>query len=206
MGKTSPRPSDKELIESYRKGNYQALDQLLSRYQRQIRQVALRMIPQKSDVEEVIQQTYLNVVSHLDQFRGEAGFGTWLHKIVTNQARQWLRSRATRPVVSLDAGAEPDSSEWRAGGLDWDESAALPEEIAEEREDRQRLTEAIDELDPKYALVLVLRDREGFSTAETAERLGLTPENVKVRLSRARAMLRKKFQKAVPSSDVDQEE
>ena len=191
--------SDLELIQASRAGDYRAFETLLVRHEDRIYQSALRMIPSPADAEEVVQQTYLALMAHLDQFRREASFTTWLSRITTNQALQWLRKEAARPSVSLDNSQADQSDGERGDSSQIDPSAESPEDIASEHEERQILTDTLDELDPKYSLVVVLRDREGFSTNETAEVLGLTPENVKIRLARARKMLRKKFQQRFPA-------
>ena len=188
-----PDDPDHEAVQLARSGDYAAFESLVEKYGRRVYSVALRIVGRRHDAEEVVQQTFLSVVEHLDGFREESGFHTWLMRIATNHALALLRRRAARPTVSLaenrfaeDLGGPPHPrfvAQWRES----------PEEIASHRETRQVLTESLDELDPKYSLVFVLRDLEGLSTQETAEALDISPNNVKVRLLRARLMLRERL-------------
>lgn len=183
---------DSSLIQQAKGGDFGAMETLLLKYERQVYGVAYRIVQQHQDAEEVAQQTFVNVIEHLDEFREESQFRTWLLRITTNQALTLLRKRSVRSGVSLDNGAN-DSYEdvprpefiavWRE----------TPEEIAMRRESRRLIDEALATLDDKYRLVFVLRDIEGYSTRETAESLGIREEAVKVRLLRARLMLRERL-------------
>ncbi|MBN1910506.1 MAG: sigma-70 family RNA polymerase sigma factor [Pirellulales bacterium] len=184
---------DREEVRHAQAGDFGAFEVLVKRYQRRVYALAMRIVGQRQDAEEVAQQTFLSVVEHLDGFRGEALFGTWLMRIATNHALAVLRRRASHPAVPLvgedrnnDSG-QPPVPEFVA---QWTET---PEEIASRHETRQILTETLDRLDPKYSIVFVLRDLEDFSTDETAEVLQISPASVKVRLMRARLMLRERL-------------
>ena len=141
----------------------------------------------------MVQQTFLSVIEHLKGFREEAFFSTWLTRIATNHALALLRKRARQRAVPLadDRGEDGDRDvphpEYIA---QWQET---PEQIASRQETRRLLDQALQQLDEKYRLVFLLRDVEGFSTNETAETLNISPANVKVRLLRARLMLRERL-------------
>ena len=115
---------------------------LVKKYQQRVYRLAMRIVRQRQDAEEVVQQTFLSVLEHLDGFRRQAGFATWLMRIATNQALALLRRRASRPTVSLN---DPSDDE---GGLPRPQFVAEwrnpPEQIAADRETRQVLTEALD--------------------------------------------------------------
>jgi RNA polymerase sigma-70 factor (ECF subfamily) len=155
--------------------------------------VAVRIVGRRHDAEEVVQQTFLSVIEHLKDFRQEAQFSTWLIRIATNHALALLRQRSRRQTVPLgetrsdDYGEEVPRPEFIA---QWRET---PESIASRRETRELLEAALAELDEKYRVVFVLRDVENLSTGETAEALGISNSNVKVRLLRARLMLRERL-------------
>jgi RNA polymerase sigma-70 factor (ECF subfamily) len=181
---------DLPLVRRAREGDFAAFEGLVERYERRIYSLARRIVGQAQDAEEVVQQTFLSVIEHLEDFREEALFSTWLTRIATNHALALLRKRAQQRTVPLadnrtdDGDQDVPHPEYIA---QWQET---PEQIASRRETRQLLDEALGQLDEKYRLVFLLRDVEGLSTSETAETLDISPANVKVRLLRARLMLR----------------
>ena len=188
----TPNDEDGALVRQARQGDYAAFEALVSKYERRLYALAVRILGRRHDAEEVVQQTFLSVVEHLADFREEATFYTWLMRIATNQALALLRKRSRRATVPL-------GSDEREGYGDvphpqyiaqWRET---PDEIASRRETRQVIEQALAELDEKYRLVFLLRDVEGLSTAETAETLAISQSNVKVRLLRARLMLRERL-------------
>lgn len=190
---TVPDDEDRPLVARARAGDYEAFESLVLKYQRRLFNVAMRIVAREHDAEEVVQQTFLSVIEHLEGFREESSFATWLTRIATNHALALLRRRAVRKTLPLGEDRSDDSyaelphpqfvAQWRE----------TPEDIASRRETRELLDKALDELDEKYRLVFLLRDVEGLSTAETAEALDITPSNVKVRLLRARLMLRERL-------------
>ncbi|MGQ9505603.1 MAG: sigma-70 family RNA polymerase sigma factor [Thermogutta sp.] len=189
-----PFLTDGELVEKARQGDYDAFASLVDRYERRIFALALRILRKSHDAEEVVQQTFLTMLEHLQDFRGDSAFSTWLLRIATNHALGLLRREAVRATLPL-AGAshEPEDGETLPHLqyiAEWRES---PEDILARKETRDLIEQALQDLDDKYRLVFVLRDIEGLSTTETAELLGLTEANVKVRLLRARLMLREKL-------------
>jgi len=182
-----------ELVRRAQQGDFVAFEALMVRYEKRVYALALRIVRQPHDAEEVVQQTFLSVVEHLKGFRHEAQFSTWLTRIATNHALVLLRQRSRRRTVSLAGTGGEDRYEDAPRPeyiAQWKET---PEEIASRRETRALLDEALDELAEKYRLVFLLRDVQGLSTAETAEVLDITPSNVKVRLLRARLMLRERL-------------
>lgn len=185
--------ADQPLIQQAKSGDFAAMESLLLKYERQVYGVGRRILQQHQDAEEVTQQTFLSVLEHLEEFREEAQFRTWLLRIATNHALSLLRKRTLRTGVSLDQDRSADSYE----GLPHPEFIAAwretPEEIASRRETRRYVDEALESLDEKYRTVFVLRDIEDCSTRETAEILGISIEAVKVRLLRARLMLRERL-------------
>jgi RNA polymerase sigma-70 factor, ECF subfamily len=184
---------DRELVGRARTGDYQAFEQLVARYEQRVFKVVLGIVRHREDAEEAVQETFLKVVEHLDGFREESGFYTWLMRIAVNEGLTLLRKRKRRPAVQFDEqhGDEGfDSLPHPEFIAQWRET---PDELASRAETRELLGEAIGELSEKYRLVFVLRDVEGLSTAETAQALGIGEANVKVRLMRARLMLRERL-------------
>jgi RNA polymerase sigma-70 factor (ECF subfamily) len=184
---------DRSLVTQAKAGDFTAFEALVTKYERRLYNLALRILRREHDAEEVVQQTFLSVIEHLNGFREESAFYTWVARIATNHALAMLRKQKTRAAVTLvddhseDSYSDVQHPEFVA---QWRET---PDEIASRRETRQLLLEALDELDEKYRLVFLLRDVEGLSTAETAESLGISQSNVKVRLLRARLMLRERL-------------
>ncbi len=186
-----PHPSDAELVQCAQSGDLDAFEALTNRFEKRVYSLALRMLRQEQDAEDVTQQTFLSALENLQGFRGEAAFSTWLLRITAHAALKVIRKRKGLSTVSLEAATEADSEtevvphpEYIA---DWRHS---PEELVHKNEIKQLLDEALQQLDEKHRLVFLLRDVEGLSVKETAEALGLSEANTKVRLLRARLQLR----------------
>jgi RNA polymerase sigma-70 factor (ECF subfamily) len=186
--------TDAELVKRAKAGELPAFEQLVSRHERRVYALALRMLRQQQDAEDITQQTFLDALEGLGGFREEASFSTWLLRIATYAALKIIRKRKGLDVISLEEATEPGGDQ--AGFshpefiADWRES---PERLVEHQETRRLIEEALSELDEKHRIVFLLRDMQGLSVRETAEALGLTEVNVKVRLLRARLQLRERL-------------
>ena len=180
-----PRPDERALIERIRAGDSEAFYDLVRPHERAIYVTAYSILQDPSEAEDVAQETVLKAFRNLHQFRGDARFGTWLVTIAINESRMRLRSRQRARLESLDAPDDPDYVPIQL--RDWRE---IPSQTLERQELREALTRALAALDDKYREVLVLRDIQLLSVAETAEILAITPGNVKVRLLRARLQMR----------------
>ena len=181
---------DRRLVAEAKGGDFSAMESLLMKYERQVFGVARRIVQQHQDAEEVAQQTFLSAIEHLGKFREEAKFRTWLLRIATNHALALLRKRSVRAGPSLDADDSYDGLPHPEYIAAWRET---PEALATQRETRQIIDDALATLDGKYRVTFVLRDIEELSTRETADILGISAEAVKVRLLRARLMLRERL-------------
>ncbi len=183
---------DRELVRKARGGDLAAFEALVSKYERRLFGVALRLTRRPEDAEDVVQETFLSVLEHLDGFREEATFLGWLLRIAANHALKILRKRRGLPTVPLEEGrAELPLPEVIAP---WTRD---PGELAADPAVRKLLEQALDDLDEKYRAVFVLRDVEGLSTADAAAALEISENNVKVRLLRARLQLRERLTKAL---------
>lgn len=189
----TPGP-DVELVRLAKAGDLAAFEELVARHERQVYTLALRMVMNPHDAEDVTQQAFLSALENLAGFREEARFATWLYRIATHAALKIIRKRKGLDTISLEAATEPREEEGSIAHpefiADWRES---PDELVHRRETRRLLDDALAQLDEKHRLVFVLRDVEGFSVKETAEALGLSEVNVKVRLLRARLQLREQL-------------
>ncbi|GAB6061572.1 RNA polymerase sigma factor [Deferrisoma palaeochoriense] len=178
------------LVERAREGDFQAFEELVNRTEGRIYSLLLRMTGNPEDARELMQETYLSAYRNLKSFQGNAAFSTWLYRIATNHALMRLRKKQP-DTVSWDELPMPSHEEIRQKGVtDW---ALDPKEALLRQEVRQLLVRAIQELPPIYRAVVVLRDVEGLSTADTAKILGTTEGAVKTRLHRARIHLREKL-------------
>jgi RNA polymerase sigma-70 factor (ECF subfamily) len=191
---TTPELPDAELVRRAQEGELDAFEALANRYEQRVYSLALRMLRHEQDAEDVTQQTFLSAVENLGGFRGDASFATWLLRIATHAALKVIRKRKGLNTVSLEEATEPgddyESIPHPEYIADWKQS---PERLVHRNEIRRLLDEALAKLDEKHRLVFLLRDVEGLSVKETAEALGLSEANTKVRLLRARLQLREEL-------------
>jgi RNA polymerase sigma-70 factor (ECF subfamily) len=183
---------DTELIEAINSGRHELFQELVKRYEQRLYNFGLRMCGDFCDAEDLVQDTFLNVFKYLKDFRFETKFKNWLYRIATSTCIKKRRKSKFAPEreISLDDFVPKDNGSVPSDIPDW---AQMPLAQLLNEELSILLTEAIVSLPEKYRLVVVLRDLEGFSTAETAQILNLKPSNVKVRLHRARLFLREKL-------------
>jgi RNA polymerase sigma-70 factor (ECF subfamily) len=188
---------DLDLLRRARLGDFSTFEALVSRFQQRIYSLAWHIVGQRQDAEDVVQQTFLSILEHLDTFREESSVATWVLRIATNHALKILRKRRGLPTVSLDLSADRDDEARLPHPVYIAQWRDAPEVLAQRAEVRHLLEQAAADLDDKYRLVFILRDVEGLSVRETAEALGLTESAVKVRLLRARLMLRERLTQAL---------
>jgi len=198
----TPEASDADCVARAKAGELGAFEALTDRYEQRVYSLALRMLRHQQDAEDVTQQTFMSALENLGGFRGEASFATWLLRIATHAALKVIRKREGLETVSLEAATEEADSfdaiphpEYIA---DWRQS---PEELVRRHEIQGLLDDALARLDEKHRLVFLLRDVEGLSVKETAQALGLSEANTKVRLLRARLQLREELTRTLGDPD-----
>jgi len=180
--------SDAEVVRRVRAGERALFEILMRRHNQRIYRAARAIVKDESEVEDVMQQAYINAYTHLHQFEERSRFSTWLTRIAVNEAigrRGKMRAASSFTEVLEESHAELAEAATAA--------QPTPEHQAYARELQQVIEDAVDELPDAYRAVFVLRDIEGLSTTETGEGLGLGDEAVKTRLHRARAMIRRKI-------------
>ena len=182
-GSPSHALPDVEVVRLVIAGETGLFEILMRRYNQRLYRVARAILKDDDEVEDVMQQAYVNAYMHLDQFAERASFSTWLTKIAVHEALARARRRS---ASGFHGGVDPDDETMTHVR----ESAPDPEHQAFATQLRSLLESAIDSLPERHRVVFTLREIEGLSTAETAECLGISEENVKTRLHRARAMLR----------------
>ncbi len=194
--------ADMELVRRAKAGELDAFEALTSRYEHRVFSLAMRMLRQEQDAEDVTQQTFLSALEHLNGFRAEASFATWMLRIATHAALKVIRKRKGLKTISLEEATEGsdqvDSIPHPEFIADWRQS---PEQLVQKHEIQRLLDEALARLDEKHRLVFLLRDVERLSVKEAAEALGLSEANIKVRLLRARLQLREQLTRSLGDPD-----
>ena len=175
--------SDEEIVDRVKAGDTALYEVIMRRYNQRLYRAARAILRDDAEAEDVMQDAYVRAYEHLEQFAGRALFSTWLTRIAIHEALSRLRLR--NRDQQLDDSAHDGNISMNIVGTSPD-----PEQSASRTELSQLLEAALLDLPEQYRIVMMLRDVEGLSTAETAAALDLTEENVKVRLHRGRAIAR----------------
>lgn len=181
-----------EVVEELRRGERAAFLLLVERYEGRIYNFAARMCRSREQAWDVLQETFVGALRGVRDFRGDARLSTWLFKIAANACLRMKRRRKGEPERELSLEDFMPKSAGEAGAALVD-PGETPEAALLRTDLRERLDAGIAALPPAYRAVLVLRDLEGLSAAETAEALGLEIAAVKSRLHRARLFLRERL-------------
>lgn len=184
------RPAtDEDVMLRVLAGDVASFELIMRRYNQRLFRVARGIVSDDGEAEDVVQEAYLLAFEHLAKFEGRSRFSTWLTRIAVNEAS--ARRRRRRRVLVVDLHEAEAIAVAGANPLDEaDEQASM-------RELGDVLRQAVEELPSDFRAVFTLRLVEGLSTDEVAECLGLSPENVKVRLHRARTRLRKTIEQGL---------
>lgn len=193
---------DAELVRRINAGDERGFDQLVERYGGRMLQVARRITGNEADARDCLQNALFKCFENVDQFEGRAGLGTWLHRVTVNEALMRLRSRKRSREDSLDALLP----EFDKHGARVDEGPIADtqeiEELYEQGQTRDAVRAAIDRLPDQYRAIVIARDIEQMSTAETAKVLGISISLAKTRLHRARAALKRLLDPVVDAGQV----
>ena len=179
---TALGPADEaDLIERCRAEERSAHDELYHRFRRQVAGNLYRVLGDRSDLEDLVQEVFVIAFRGLDKFRGDARLSTWLYRICVNVALGRIRTRRRRPnaigVSDLDsASADPSLTE----------RPETPDKSLERRRDRERVYQALEQLAPKKRIVLYLHEIEGLDLKEIAYLVDSNPVTVRTRLFYAR--------------------
>jgi RNA polymerase sigma-70 factor (ECF subfamily) len=182
-------PEDGSLLKRAQRGDLGAFEQLVSQYQHRVFAMAARMLRSDADAAEVVQEAFLAAYRHLNDFRGDSAFGSWIYKIAMNECLMRLRHRKVEAQVEEPVG-EPRVNE--RGSLieevaDWEPDA---EAKTLDAELRMAIEAATDTLGEEYRRVFLLRDVDGLTYEEIAQATGDSVPAIKSRLHRARLTLR----------------
>jgi len=182
--------SERELSERIRAGDKSACAACIEQHSPTVYRIALRVLGNESEAEDVMQETFLNAFKAIDVFEWRSSLATWLYRIAYNAALMRLR-KPGRDAMSVEELAENEGvMETPRQLFDW---CCLPDAEYATSEARAELERAVSELPEKLRAVFVLRDLEELSTEETAQVLGISLEAVKTRLHRARLQLRERL-------------
>lgn len=175
-----------ELIKQAKSGDSKAMAELVKQHSSKIYNVGLRLMQNESEVEDVLQETFLTMIQKLESFKGKSTLSTWLYRIATNIALGKLRDKQKRQ-------SDMDLDELDFEPLTGTQILTWPEEVNQMWKDKSIqscMKAALEKLPESYRTVFVMRDLEGISVKRTANMLDLSESNVKVRLMRARLFLR----------------
>ena len=190
-----PANPEASVIERARRRDGRAIKAIIQQHNRRLYRIARSIVRDDSEAEDVLQEAYARGFTALDAFRGEARLGTWLARIVINEALG--RLRRGRETVELSSFAESSRLEARIIPFPNTQPQLDPETTMAQREVGALLERAIDQLPQPFRTVLVARLVEGMTVEETAELFGILPETVKSRLHRARRLLRDALERQI---------
>ncbi|GHH85218.1 DNA-directed RNA polymerase sigma-70 factor [Streptomyces sulfonofaciens] len=170
-------PDDALLVARAREGDQDAFEDLVHRHGPALLGLATRMLGDRAEAEDAVQDAFVNAWRRLPEFRGQAAFRTWMYRIVTNRCLNQLRAR--RPATGLEAVPEPAAPEYQAS----------PERLAESNAAMRALAEAVSDLSPEQRACWVLRELHDLSYDEIAQAVGVGRQAVRGRIFRARRHL-----------------
>ena len=206
--------SDEQTLAALRSGDERAFRDLFARSYPMMKRVARTYVASEAVAEEVVQETWMAIVTGIDRFEGRSALGTWIFSILTNQAKTHSArekravpfscvapSDAQEPVVDPDR-FQKDSDAWPGHWATPPRPWQKPERRLLSLEARDHLKAALAQLPDRQRLILGLRDVEGHSAEEVCDLLGLSPENQRVLLHRGRSRLRAVLEQYVDVADV----
>ncbi len=180
---------EKLLVEGIRNGDEDSYKKLLVTYWEKLNCLARRILNDPSIANDCVQEALIKAINKIDDFEGKGSFAGWLRRIVVNEALMLLRKKKSRKEESID-NLMQDFDEMGMYSQSYNGNPISLDVLQESEEVRTQVRLAIDKLPDTFRITLLLRDIEGYTTKEVAEKMGVTEQNVKVRLHRARLALR----------------
>ena len=177
------RQSDEVLITLFQSGDDTAFRKLVERYQEKIRNLVYAIVHDRETIDDIAQDVFIKAYEALPRFRFESSFYTWVYRIAINRSRDELRKRKVRRFFSFHSVEE-------STGRSIDEHMSVP---PEDLEIKEIVSWGLAQLPEKYRMPVVLKDMDGMSYDEIATAMECELGTVKSRISRGRAMLRKKL-------------
>ncbi|MBQ2897021.1 MAG: sigma-70 family RNA polymerase sigma factor [Clostridia bacterium] len=174
------------IIEKAKQGDMAAFEQLVLKYQSVIYNTALKICSNPDDAYDISQEALLKIYNNIQYFEGKSKFSTWIYRIVTNTALDYIKKYRKSNVFSLNAQMDDEGDSYIENIRD---DSPTPEEVIDSEETKKLVHQALDKLSPDHKAILVLRDINGLSYEEIAEVLMLSTGTVKSRINRARNAL-----------------
>jgi RNA polymerase sigma-70 factor, ECF subfamily len=181
---------ESSLVERAKGGDIKAFEQLMKTTSSRIYNLGYRLLHNKEDAADVMQETYMTAYKNLSRFRGNSSFSTWLYRIATNFALMKMRKEKGKRIPTSQLKKTTTDSIYETEFPDWSDT---PVDHLKNQELKEILDKEINALPPKYRSVFVLHDIEGLSISEVAEILSLSEAAVKTRSHRSRLYLREKL-------------
>jgi RNA polymerase sigma-70 factor (ECF subfamily) len=177
-------------IEALARKDKAAFAQLLNENSENVYRVALKMVGNAQDAEDILQETFIKAFNNIEKFEGRSKLSTWLYRIAVNESLMHLRKQK-KHIEELDSGIQKEDGDILPRQIiDW---CCIPEKELLNNESRRHLKSAIRTLSEANRAAFILRDVQGLSTRETAEALDISESAVKIRLMRARMQLREEL-------------
>lgn len=186
----SDREIDQALVERAQKGDTQAFDQLVGKYQRKLGRLLSRFIRDHAEVEDVAQEAFIKAYRALPTFRGESAFYTWLYRIGINTAKNHLVAKGRRAPTSTEFDADEAESFEDAGHL---HDINTPERLLQSKQIGETVSAAMDSLPDELRSAIVLREIEGLSYEQIADEMNCPIGTVRSRIFRAREAVAEKL-------------
>lgn len=178
-----------ELIERARNRDHAAFEELVRRNQDRIYNLGLKLLGNKEDAADLLQETFINAYYALPRFEGKSAFSTWLYRIATNNAFMKMRKKKI-PLVRFKSEDTQDGKKHFTEIADW---SGDPKAHLQNEELKVLIEKSLNSLPGKYRTIFLLHDIEGFSTEEISRMLELSMPAVKSRIHRSRMYLRDKL-------------
>lgn len=193
-----PTMEDDVIISSILDGNKDDYEMLIRRYNERLYRIGISILKNDEEVEDAMQEAYIKAYQQLKTFKRQSKFSTWLSRIMINESLSKLRQRKNHIEYSEVESATQSANSYHA----LPSNHVTPEKQVLQKEMKNILEHAIQQLPQKYQTVFVMREIEGMNVQETAECLRLSTENVKVRLHRAKEILKNKLKFFSPELEV----
>lgn len=180
---------ENELIERAKNRDHAAFEELVKRNQERIYNLGLKLLGNKEDAADLLQETFINAYYALPRFEGKSAFSTWLYRIATNNAFMKMRKKKI-PLVRFESEGTQDGKKNFTEIVDW---SGDPKAHLQNEELKVLIEKSLNSLPGKYKTIFVLHDIEGFSIEEISKMLELSIPAVKSRIHRSRMYLRDKL-------------
>jgi RNA polymerase sigma-70 factor, ECF subfamily len=184
------READQALVERVQAGDKQAFGLLVSKYQRKLMRLVMRLVRDPAEAEDVVQEAFIKAYRALPAFRGESAFYTWLYRIGVNTAKNWLIAHRRRPPTSTEVDSE-EAETYEDGELLRD--VDTPERLLMSKQIADTVNAAMTALPEELRTAITLREIDGLSYEEIAEVMDCPIGTVRSRIFRAREAIAQKL-------------